>query len=204
MFLVIEGIEGSGKSTLQARLAAQLRLRGSAVTTTREPGGSPLGEDIRALFLRPGLAVDPVAEAMLVNAARAQHVATVIRPALERGELVLCDRFTDSTLAYQGYGRGLNLTMLAGLCEAATQGLAPTLTILLDCTLRLSQERLGSRGLAADRLEAEGEAFHARVREGFLALARASERHLVLDAGDAPERLGELALARIEGLTASA
>uniref|UniRef100_E6Q1W6 dTMP kinase n=1 Tax=mine drainage metagenome TaxID=410659 RepID=E6Q1W6_9ZZZZ len=202
MFAVIEGIEGSGKSTLQVGVAEALRALGHRVTTTREPGGSPLGDAIRALFLAPELEVDPVAEAMLVNAARVQHLAALIRPALERGETVICDRFVDSTLAYQGYGRGLDLAMLRGLCEIAVGGLVADVTILLDCEPKLSRHRLDERGSARDRLENENAGFHGRVREGFLALARGSERHVVLDAADSREALVAAALAAIEGASA--
>jgi len=198
MFAVIEGIEGSGKSTLQAGLAEALRARGRRVVTTREPGGSPLGDAIRALFLGSELDIEPTAEAMLVNAARAQHVATLIHPALERGEVVICDRFVDSTLAYQGYGRGLDIAMLRSLCDLAVGDLVADLTILLDCEPSLSQRRLDERGRARDRLESEGAGFHQRVRSGFLALAYGSSRHLVLNAADAREALVAAALAAIE------
>lgn len=203
MFAVIEGIEGSGKSTLQAGLAEALRARGRQVTTTREPGGSPLGDAIRSIFLSSELEVVPVAEAMLVNAARAQHVAALIRPALERGETVICDRFVDSTLAYQGYGRGLDLAMLRGLCDLAVGGLEPDLTIVLDCDPTLSRHRLDERGSVRDRLENERLGFHERVREGFLALARRGSRHVVLDAAEAPEHLVAAALAAIEGVSSN-
>ncbi len=200
MFAVIEGIEGSGKSTLQAGLAEALRARGRSVITTREPGGSPLGDAIRALFLAPGPAIDPVAEAMLVNAARAQHIAALIRPALLRGEVVLCDRFVDSTLAYQGYGRGVDLGLLRSLCDIAVGTLIPDVTILLDCEPTLSRRRLLERGSARDRLESESADFYERVRDGFLAIARESERHVVLRADDDREALVAAALAAIEGV----
>ena len=200
MFAVIEGIEGSGKSTLQAGLAEALRARGRSVITTREPGGSPLGDAIRALFLAPGPAIDPVAEAMLVNAARAQHIAALIRPALLRGEVVLCDRFVDSTLAYQGYGRGVDLGLLRSLCDIAVGTLIPDVTILLDCEPTLSHRRLLERGFARDRLESESADFYERVRDGFLAIARESERHVVLRADDDREALVAAALAAIEGV----
>ena len=202
MFAVIEGIEGSGKSTLQAGLAEALRARGRRVTTTREPGGSPLGDAIRTLFLAPGPAIDPVAEAMLVNAARAQHIAALIRPALQRGEVVLCDRFVDSTLAYQGYGRGLDLRMLRSLCSLAVGTLAADVTILLDCEPNLSRHRLAERGAARDRLESENLDFYERVRGGFLTIARESTRHVVLDGGDSREALVAAALSAIEGVEA--
>ncbi len=202
MFAVIEGIEGSGKSTLQMGLAEALRARGRRVTTTREPGGSPLGDAIRALFLAPGPAIDAVAEAMLVNAARAQHIAALIRPALQRGEIVLCDRFVDSTLAYQGYGRGLDLAMLRALCDIAVGPLIADVTIVLDCEPTLSRRRLAERGAAQDRLESESADFHERVREGFLTIARESSRHVVLNAGDARETLVAAALSAIDGVEA--
>lgn len=201
MFAVIEGIEGSGKSTLQAGVAEVLRARGRRVTTTREPGGSPLGDAIRAIFLSPELEVAPVAEAMLVSAARVQHIAALIRPALARGETVICDRFVDSTLAYQGYGRGLDLAMLRGLCDLAVGALVVDVTIVLDCEPNLSRRRLDERGNARDRLENENAGFHERVRDGFLALARGSERHVVLDAADSREALVVAALDAIEGAT---
>ena len=200
MFAVIEGIEGSGKSTLQAGLAEALRARGRSVITTREPGGSPLGDAIRALFLAPGPAIDPVAEAMLVNAARAQHIAALIRPAMLRGEVVLCDRFVDSTLAYQGYGRGVDLGLLRSLCDIAVGTLIPDVTILLDCEPVLSHRRLLERGAVRDRLESESADFYERVRDGFLAIARESDRHLVLRADDDREALVAAALAAIEGV----
>ena len=200
MFAVLEGSEGSGKSTLQAGLAEALRARGRRVTTTREPGGSPLGDAIRSIFLSTELEVVPVAEAMLVNAARAQHVAALVRPALERGETVICDRFVDSTLAYQGYGRGLDLSVLRALCDLAVGGLEVDLTIVLDCDPTLSRHRLDARGSAPDRLEIERHGFHQRVREGFLALARGSARHVVLDASDTRENLVAATLAAIESV----
>ena len=141
-----------------------------SVLVTREPGGTPLGDALRAVFLDPALAVDPIAEVMLLNASRAQLVADVIAPALKARSVVLCDRFFDATVAYQGYGRGLNVDSLLEICLTATHRIAPDLTFLIDIPVELSQARLRARG-GADRLEREGTAFHARVREGYLALA---------------------------------
>lgn len=180
MFVTFEGIEGSGKSTLLAGLSE--RLRGARpIVVTREPGGTPVGDKIRALFLDRSVAIDALTEAMLVNAARSAHVAEVIRPALAQGTLVLCDRFVDSTIAYQGYGRGFDVAALQEICRIATGGLQPDLTVLLDVSLQVSRERTRARHPELDRMESEDDGFHERVRRGFLELARGSNRHLVLD-----------------------
>jgi dTMP kinase len=172
VFITVEGIEGSGKSTLVFGIAERFRKEGRDVVTTREPGGTPVGDAIRAIFLDRNLTVDPLTEAFLVNAARAQHVADVIRPALAAGRTVLCDRFTDSTLAYQGYGRGLDLTMLRALCDAAAGELNPNLTLLVDLPVPLARSRIEARSGNLDRIESQDDAFHQRVRMGFLALAQ--------------------------------
>lgn len=195
MFIVVEGVEGSGKSTLVEGLAARLQGEGCKVTVTREPGGTKLGDSVRSIFLDRSSAIEPLAEAFLVNAARAQHVDEVVRPALAAGRVVVCDRFTDSTLAYQGYGRGFDLDLLRGLCAVATGGLDPDVVFLLDVPVSVARTRLGARAQAADRIEAEGDAFHERVRAGFLALAEASGRHRLLDGVLPRERLLEEAAA---------
>jgi dTMP kinase len=194
MLIVIEGIEGSGKSTLLSALAERLRGEGHAVVVTREPGGTPVGDAVRAIFLNRSIAIAPLTEALLVNAARAQHVLDVIRPALGAGRIVICDRFTDSTLAYQGYGRGLDGETLQALCSVATGGLKPDLTLLLDAPVRVARARLLQRSAIADRIENEGDGFHERVRQGFLEIARASSRHRVIDATLPPERVLQEAL----------
>jgi dTMP kinase len=196
VFVAIEGIEGSGKSTVVAGLAAALRAGGHEVVVTREPGGTPAGDAIREIFLSRDVAISPLAESFLVNAARAQHVRDVIRPALEAGKLVLCDRFTDSTLAYQGYGRGVDIGLLQALCAAAVDGLEPMLTLLLDVPLAVARVRMTQRSANEDRIESEGDAFHQRVRRGFLELAK-SPRHRVLDGTLAPKRVVESALREI-------
>jgi dTMP kinase len=192
VFVTVEGIEGGGKSTLLRGLAQWLRSMGRDVLVTREPGGTPVGDAIRRLFLDRGMAVSPLSEAMLVNAARAQHVTDVILPALSAGSIVLCDRFVDSTIAYQGYGRGVDFDLLDLLCRAATGGLEPDLTFLIDVPIEVSRRRIESKRF--DRLEAEDDAFHERVRGGFLEIARSSARHCVLDGTLAPKEL----LARAE------
>ena len=193
MLVTFEGIEAAGKSTLIAALAEDLRNGGDVVLVTREPGGTPLGDSLRAVFLDPALSIDPVAEVMLLNAARAQLVADVIAPALKERTIVLCDRFFDATVAYQAYGRGLDLEAVLELCLAATHRIAPNLTFLIDVPVEVSRERLRARG-GADRLEREDAAFHGRVREGYLQLAhRFSNRFVILDGTRPPELLASLA-----------
>jgi dTMP kinase len=192
VFVTVEGIEGSGKSTLLHGLAEWLRSGGRDPLVTREPGGTPLGDAIRQLFLDRGTVVNPLSEVMLLCAARAQHVSDVIRPALSAGQIVLCDRFVDSTIAYQGYGRGVDFGFLDVLCRAATGNLEPDLTLLIDVPIELSRRRIDEKRF--DRVEAEDDAFHERVRRGFLEIARASPRHRVLDGTLVPAEL----LARAE------
>jgi dTMP kinase len=189
MFVVIEGIEGSGKSTLLSALAERLRAEGLDVVETREPGGTPVGNAVREIFLNREISISPVTESMLVNAARAQHVSEVIRPALDAGRVVLCDRFTDSTLAYQGYGRGLELDSLRSLCTIAAGRLEPDVVLLLDLPVVAARARLEKRAASMDRIESEDDGFHERVRVGFLALADGSPRHRVLDAMLPPDAL---------------
>ncbi len=193
-FITFEGPEGGGKSTHIRELAEQLRAEGHTVLVTREPGGTLLAEKIRGL-LREELDDPPVtrSEVLLFLAARAQVVSQVIRPALARGEWVLCDRFADSTFAYQGYGRGIDVGLLKNLNDFATESLEPDLTILLDVPLEVSKARLAERQAAtatvADRIEQAGVMFHRRLREGFLELARAEpERFVTIDSsGDRAE-----------------
>jgi dTMP kinase len=176
VFISFEGGEGSGKS-LQARLLVQrLRDVGVPVVATREPGGTRLGDQLRELLLqRDDLQVTSRAEALMMNAARAQHVESVIRPALEHGDVVVCDRFGDSTLAYQGAGRGLDIHALISVISFATAGVEPDLTILLDVPVEVGLRRKLSHE-EWNRFEAETRDFHQRVREGYLRLARAEPR----------------------------
>lgn len=174
-FITFEGPEGCGKSTHIGLLADKLRSLGQEVVTTREPGGTPLCETIRGLlqFDKGGESPCPASEVLLFAASRAQLVQTFIRPALERGAWVLCDRFVDSTYAYQGYGRGYDLASLRSINEFAMGGTFPSLTLLLVTDLKTEQERIETRGGASDRFEREALAFHERVRKGFYALADA-------------------------------
>jgi dTMP kinase len=181
LFVAFEGGEGVGKSTQIARAAQWLRTQGRTVVETREPGGTPLGRELRALLLDPAAQVTPRAETLLYGADRAQHVASVIRPALAAGSVVLTDRYVDSTLAYQGAGRGLGDDARV-VTSWATGGLVPDLTVLLDLDPEIGLARAGARA-APDRLEGDTLAFHRAVRDGFLALAAAEpDRYVVLDA----------------------
>lgn len=181
LFVTLEGIDGSGKST-QARLLVQwLKGEGYQVTATREPGGTEAGRGLRDLLLAPQRALTPEAELFLYLADRAIHIAEVVRSSLARGQIVVCERHADSTLAYQGYGRGLDLEVLRGLNNLATGGLAPDLSLVLDipaAAARLDAARL-------DRLESEGEEFMARVAAGFRDLARAEPERMKLVNGSA-------------------
>ncbi|MEP7312516.1 MAG: dTMP kinase [Pseudomonadota bacterium] len=183
-FITLEGIEGSGKSSLLQTLAAWLRTaHGLGVVTTREPGGTPLAEQLRTIVL--AREVEPIpanAELLIMFAARALHVANVIAPALQRGDWVLCDRFTDASLAYQGYGRGVDLAEIRHLADIAHPGLAPDLTLLLDLPSRIGLGRAQRRG-AGDRFEDEALAFFDLVRDAYLGLATAEPARIrVLDA----------------------
>lgn len=202
MFITFEGIEGSGKSTLMAAIERALRAEGHEVVTAREPGGTPSGDAVRKIFLEPALSVNAMAEMLLINASRSQLVADVIRPALARGAVVLCDRYVDSSLAYQGYGRRLSLDFVRTVCDAATGGLVPDLTLLVDISPETSRERVSARGAGHDRMEREDEAFHARVREGYLEIARRDPRFVVLEGERAPEMVADAAMAALSAILA--
>jgi dTMP kinase len=194
LFVTLEGIEGCGKTTQVVLLAERLRQRGLDVVVTREPGGCPIADAIRGILLHPdSSALDPRAELLLYAAARAQHVAEVIRPALQRGACVLCDRYLDATVAYQGYGRGLDLSLIAGLNTLATSGLVPHLTLLFDMPpeegLLRANRRNAAQPLDEDRFERESLEFHRRVRDGYLRLARSQERFRLVDAAGTVEEV---------------
>jgi dTMP kinase len=193
LFVTFEGVDGAGKTTQITLLRERLEAEGLSVCVTREPGGDALGEGIRSLLLHS--AMTPRAELLLFLAARAQNVAQVIRPHLAAGEIVLCDRFIDSSIAYQGYARALGRDAVARLNAFATDGLVPDLTILLD----LAPEVGLARQQESNRMEAEGLEFQRRVRAGFLAeAARAPERFCVLDASLPIERLHAEIFARLQ------
>ncbi|MGN0890062.1 MAG: dTMP kinase [Candidatus Spyradenecus sp.] len=203
-FITLEGPEGAGKSTHLARLAEALRARGIEVLTTREPGGTPLCEAVRGLlqFNQAGEAPQTRAEVLLFLASRAQLVSQVIEPALARGTWVLCDRFCDSTFAYQGYGRGLELAQLRALNAFATGGLMPDLTLLLDIPEAESARRLAERKGPADRFEQEQAAFHRRLAEGFREMAAAEPtRFRVIDSSGSEAQTAAQILAAVESFT---
>ena len=204
--VTIEGPEGAGKTTQAERLRAAAVDAGIPVVVTREPGGTSLGEQVRTLLLARDAGHDPRADALLFNAARAQLVADVIRPALERGDLVICTRFIDSTLAYQGHGAGLPIAELRALADVATGGLVPDRTLLLDVPTEVG---LARKAAEQTRFETDFPAdFHRRVRDGFLALAAAEpERFVVVDGTRAADAVAADvfgATARVPGLEALA
>ena len=205
LFVTFEGGEGSGKSTQLARLAARLRARGIEPLVTREPGGTPLAEGIRDLLLDPARRPGAISEALLMEAARADLVAGLVRPALAAGRVVLCDRYDDSTLAYQGAGRGLDPGLLAVLNQAATGGLEPGLTLLYDVPPEVGLARRERAAGETNRLDREPADFHLRVRRCFLDLAAAEpERWVVLDATATPDELERLGWAALEPRLAAA
>ena len=182
-FVTLEGIEGVGKSTQCEPLAEMLRARGIGVTVTREPGGTALGEAVRRVLLDPDLPdMAPITELLLMFSARAEHIARVISPALERGEWVLCDRFTDATYAYQGGGRGLDINLIQTLEALVQNSLRPDFTLLFDAPVEIALSRAKSRG-ASDRFEREQVAFFQRVQAVYHERARhAPERFIAIDA----------------------
>jgi len=195
--VTLEGGEGSGKSTQAETLAGLLRERGYSVVLTREPAGTALGGIVKEILQR-GIALTPEAEMFLFQAARAQHVEEVVRPALERGDIVLCDRYTDSTLAYQGYGRGLNLDHLRAVNHIATGGLEPHFTLLLDVPPETGLARKDHEQLT-DSIGSESLEFHQRVRTGFLELARREPKRIaVVDATAPAERVTSAAWEQLE------
>ncbi|MCX8071318.1 MAG: dTMP kinase [Candidatus Binatia bacterium] len=194
--IVFEGVEGSGKSTHLKRAAQALEARGQAVLQTAEPGGTEIGQRIRELLMNSqGQPPTAWTELFLYLADRAEHVTTVVRPAILARKIVLCDRFSASTLAYQGYGRGLDLQLVRQLDAVARQGVTPDLVILLDCSVDVGLRRAGRD----DRFHRESLAFHERVRAGFLALAREpGSNFVVIDTGASPDEVHAQVLQAID------
>lgn len=186
LFITFEGGDGSGKSTQAALLVDWLEKQGRTVVTTREPGGTPLGEELREIVLHSRGHIAPRAEALIYAADRAHHVATKVRPAIERGDIVVQDRFLDSSVAYQGVARGLGAAEIRGISLWAVEDLLPDLTVLLDLDEEVGRGRLDAARTRYDRLEAEEREFHATVRAAYLDLAAAEPgRFLVVDGADA-------------------
>ena len=204
MFISLEGIEGAGKSTLIKALCTFFEQNNKEVLVTREPGGSELGKKLRSIVLNTNEKICPKAELFLFLADRAQHIQDVISPALAEGKIVLCDRYVDSTIAYQGYGRGMDIDLLENLNKAATNGLLPHITFLLDLPPDTGLKRANSRNHlhktahSEGRFEAEEMSFHSKIREGFLERARNhTQRFIILDATQKPSTVSRQAIAAL-------
>jgi dTMP kinase len=206
-FITFEGIEGCGKTTQINLLEKRLKSGGFDVLVTREPGGCPISDQIRSVLLNgKNSAMAPLAELLLYAAARAQHISEVIHPALESGKIVLCDRFTDATMAYQGFARGLDQGLIQNLNQLATGGIKPHATILFDCSVEVGLSRavspLDDKGICEDRFEKESLAFHQRVREGYTRIARLEPDRVIViqadrDVDSVAEDLFHAVIARI-------
>jgi dTMP kinase len=197
LFIVFEGGDGAGKSTQVALLREALERAGRTVTVTRQPGGTPLGQQIRDLVLH-GDHVAPRAEALLFAADKAHHVETLVRPALQRGEVVISDRYTDSSVAYQGAGRDLGAQEVHDLNMWAVEDLVPDLTVVVDIS---AQEGRRRRGEVHDRLESEQDDFHEAIRQHFLSMAQGNpERYLIVDGTEEPEQVHAAVMARLESM----
>ena len=198
LFITFEGVEGSGKTTQIRRLKRYLTQKGIPCKATREPGGCPIGENIRKTLLNPDhRGMVPLSELLLYEASRAQHVKEVIKPLLKKGMIVLCDRFSDASIAYQGYGRKVDLNLVARLNRLSSQGIKPDVTFLLDCPSDLGLKRALRRNRALKqekegRFEREKVQFHQRVRRGYLSIAKKeSQRMKVIDTRQGPEKVFE-------------
>ena len=198
-FIAFEGPEGAGKSTQIERLVERLHVAGVDALRTREPGGTPCGDRVRDVILDPDLDVAPLTEFLLYSASRAQLVHEVIRPALDAGSTVISDRFSGASLAYQGYGRGIDRGFIRDLTLRATGGIGPQLTLLLDIDVETGLSRVSRRG-ARDRLERADRAFHARVRAGFTEIARHDPTWHVVDASAAEDRVADRVWQLVEQL----
>jgi dTMP kinase len=198
-FLTLEGVDGAGKSTHIEFIADAVRSKGAHVIVTREPGGTDLAERLRETILAEPMA--PILETLLVFAARADHVARVIKPALTAGHFVICDRFTDATTAYQGAGHGVSAELIAQLAKAAHPGLKPDRTLVFDCPYEVASARLARTGRALDRFEREDRAFFDRVRSAYLALAKSEPgRVRVIDASGDAAAVREQIKSALQGL----
>lgn len=184
LFITFEGPDGSGKTTQALLLISRLKKAGYAVLHTREPGGEPVAEKIRALLLAPQNRITPVAELLMYWAARSQHVHWVIKPALKQGMVVVCERFSDATMAYQGFGRGLDRTWISKMNKIAAAGLEPGITFLLDVAPRRGLRQVMKAKGRKDRFERENLGFHNKVRKGYLCIARQYPRRIKIISGN--------------------
>lgn len=202
LFLSFEGGEGAGKSTQIQLLAKALEMKGHEVMLTREPGGTEIANRIRAMILDPGMkGLVSLAELFLYEASRAQHVEEKILPALEKGQIVICDRFTDSSVVYQGEARGLDAKLVTLLNKIATQGLSPERTFVLDIDPVAGFERVGRRGAGLDRMESEGMKFHRAVRTGYRKLAAKDKKRVrLVNAAKAAEKVHAEIMKHVEAL----
>lgn len=204
LFISLEGIEGAGKTTLMQKMLAYFQSRGKEVLLTREPGGSELGKKLRSIILNAEEKICPASELFLFLADRAEHVQTCIKPALAQGKIVLCDRFIDSTVAYQGYGRGMDIAELEMLNKLATGGIKPDLTLILDLEPEVGLARANARNqelnltVKEGRFEAESLAFHQKIRAGFLAMSKKEDRFFVVDAQQNPEQVFETVCKKLQ------
>ena len=199
MFIVFEGPEGAGKTTQIRELARRLEAKHLNLVVTREPGGTPASDAIREVILNPKLEINPLTEFLLYSASRAQHVADVISPALEQGKTVISDRFYGASVAYQGYGRGLELAFIYDLTNRVTAGVNPDLVLLLDIDPVEGLKRVARRG-QKDRLELADLSFHQKVRQGFLQQASDNATWVVVDASQKPETLADMIWEMVAGL----
>jgi dTMP kinase len=195
LFIVFEGIDGCGKSTQLRALQERLRQRGIEPVVVREPGGTPVGEQIRQILLERPVGMEPLTELLLYEASRSELTQTVLRPALRAGRVVLSDRFALASLAYQGYGRGLDFTLVQKFNTIATDGIEPSLTIILDVPVEVAWAR---KQRALDRLERAGREFHERVRRGYQELAQQIPNALLLDGTRPPSELAEQIWQRVQ------
>jgi dTMP kinase len=198
-FLTLEGVDGAGKSTHIEFIADAIRKKGTHVIVTREPGGTDLAERLREAILAHPMA--PIVETLLVFAARTDHVTRVIKPALAAGSFVICDRFTDATLAYQGAGKGVSTELIQSLAKAAHPGLQPDRTLVFDCPYEVASQRLARAGRALDRFEREDRAFFERVRAAYLALAKTEPQRIrLIDAAKDAASVRQQVQSALQGL----
>jgi len=204
MLITFEGIEGSGKSTQIALLYNYLKDKGFEVIKTREPGGTEFGENLRNVFLHNNVHVFPLAELFVLMAMRAQLVEELIMPALQDGKIVLCDRFTDASYAYQGYGRGIDLGIIENLNRLVTKGIRPNLTVILDCSVSEGFRRKIANGFSMDRFEKEEAAFHRKIKRSYLKLSKEDpKRFFVVDGKKQVDDIQMLIRQKVEQLLKS-